>query len=228
MRAGTNVATNPPEEHAFVRAYQEAIASGADAIVSVHLSARMSQTCETARRAATRVSVPVHVADSGTTGMSLGYAALAAARVAGAGGSDRRVVDTLRRRLQGSAELIYVDTMEYLRRGGRVGAAQAFLGGALSIKPLLTLSEGQVTPLTRVFGAERALRKMLDLAIRKAGDKPVDVAVEHFGSPQRAESLLTALLPHLPAAAERTITDVSSTIGAHVGPGALGITISPA
>ena len=115
--------------------------------------------------------MPVHVVDSGTTGMSLGYAVLAAARVAGAGGGPRRVMDALARRLEGSAELIYVDTLEYLRKGGRIGAAAAFLGSALSLKPLLTMKGGQVAPLDRVLGTERALRRLVEQAVRKADGK---------------------------------------------------------
>lgn len=227
LRQRLDVSTSPPDPSALFWAYQEAAARGADEVVSVHISARQSETCAAARHAAAQSRVPVHVIDSRTTGMSLGYAVLAAARVAGAGGGPRRVLDALVRRIEGSCELIYVDTLEYLRRGGRIGAAAAMVGGALSLKPLLTMADGQVAPLSRVLGAERALRRMVDTAARRAGDRSVDIAVEHFGAPARAGAVLSRLRPRLPRVREITCTEVSSAIGVHVGPGAVGISISP-
>jgi DegV family protein with EDD domain len=159
--------------------------------------------------------------------MCLGYAVLAAARVAGAGGTIKRVVDTLRKRLSGSTELIYVDTLEFLRRGGRIGGAAAMFGGAFSVKPLLVMEQGQITPLSRAVGTDRALRKLVDTAVQRADGRPVDVAVEHFGAPKRADALLQALVPRLAKTNETTVTDVSSSIGVHVGPGALGVALSP-
>jgi DegV family protein with EDD domain len=221
------VATAPPDPAGFAWAYQDLANRGADEIVSVHISARQSKTVDVAKKAAAQSRVPVHVVDSSTTGMSLGYAVLAAARVAGAGGGARRVMDSLDRRLEDAHELIYVDTLEYLRKGGRIGAAAAMLGSALSVKPLLTMINGQVAPLERVLGAERALRRLVEAAVKKAGSRQVDVAIEHFGAHERADDVLSRLRPRLPAAREVTFTEVSSTIGVHVGPGAVGITISP-
>jgi DegV family protein with EDD domain len=221
------VATAPPDPAGFAWAYQDLANRGADEIVSVHISGHQSKTLDVARKAAEQSPVQVHVVDSNTTGMSLGYAVLAAARVAGAGGGARRVMDCLARRLESSAELIYVDTLEYLRRGGRIGAATAMLGSALSLKPLLTMVNGQVAPLERVLGAERALRRLVEAAVRKAAGRQVDVAIEHFGAHDRADTVLSRLRPRLPTAREVTFTEVSSTIGVHVGPGAVGISISP-
>jgi DegV family protein with EDD domain len=221
------VATAPPDPAGFAWAYQDLANRGADEIVSVHISGHQSKTLDVARKAADQAPVQVHVVDSNTTGMSLGYAVLAAARVAGAGGGARRVMDCLARRLESSAELIYVDTLEYLRRGGRIGAATAMLGSALSLKPLLTMVNGQVAPLERVLGAERALRRLVEAAVRKAAGRQVDVAIEHFGAYDRADTVLSRLRPRLPTAREVTFTEVSSTIGVHVGPGAVGISISP-
>jgi DegV family protein with EDD domain len=227
LEGNMDVATSAPDPAGFRWAYQDLAARGADEVVSVHVSSRQSDTYEIARQAAALSPVPVHVVDSGTTGMSLGYAVLAAARVAGAGGGPRRVMDALARRLEGSAELIYVDTLEYLRKGGRIGAATAMLGSALSLKPLLTMINGQVAPLERVLGSERALRRLVDAAVRKANGKAVDVAIEHFGAESQAGRVAARLKSRLPEAREIMFTEVSSTIGVHVGPGAVGITISP-
>jgi DegV family protein with EDD domain len=227
LEGNMDVATSAPDPAGFRWAYQDLAARGADEVVSVHVSSRQSDTYEIARRAAAQSPVPVHVIDSGTTGMSLGYAVLAAARVAGAGGGPRRVMDALAKRLEGSAELIYVDTLDYLRKGGRIGAATAVLGSALSLKPLLTMINGQVAPLERVLGSERALRRLVETAVRRANGKAVDVAIEHFGAESQAGKVAARLKARLPEVREIMFTEVSSTIGVHVGPGAVGITISP-
>lgn len=227
LEGDMHVSTSPPDPAGFDWAYEHQAARGADEIVSVHISSKQSETYEIARKAAARSAVPVHVVDSGTTGMSLGFAVLAAARVAGAGGGPRRVMDALARRLDGSAEMIYVDTLEYLRKGGRIGAAAAFIGSALSLKPLLTVKNGQVAPLDRVLGTERALRKLVERAVGKANGQQVDIAIEHFGAEERAEKLASRVKSRMPGAREITFTEVSSTIGVHLGPGAVGITVSP-
>ncbi len=228
LEKNLDVQTSAPDPGGFAWAYRDMAARGADEVISVHISSRQSETFEVARRAAEQARIPVHVVDSGTAGMSLGYAVLAAARVAGAGGGARRVMNMLAKRLEHSAELIYVDTLEYLRKGGRIGAASALLGSALSLKPLLTMVNGQVAPLERVLGADRALRRLVEAAVRKADGRQVDVAIEHFGAPARANKVLSRLRQHLPGAREVTFTEVSSAIGVHVGPGAVGISISPA
>jgi DegV family protein with EDD domain len=228
LEGDMDVSTSPPDPAGFQWAYEQQAARGAEEVVSVHISGRQSETCDVARKTAAYSPVPVHVVDSGTTGMSLGFAVLAAARVAGAGGGPRRVMEALARRLEGSAELIYVDTLEYLRKGGRIGAAAALIGSALSLKPLLTMKNGQVAPLDRAMGTERALRKLVERAINKADGRPVDIAIEHFGAEDRAERLADRVKSRLPGTREITFTEVSSTIGVHLGPGAVGITVSPA
>ncbi|TDV54072.1 DegV family protein with EDD domain [Actinophytocola oryzae] len=227
LEGDMDVSTSPPDPAGLAWAYEQQAARGAEEVVSVHISSKQSETYDLAKKIAARSPVPVHVVDSRTTGMSLGFAVLAAARVAGAGGGPRRVMDMLARRLEGAAELIYVDTLEYLRKGGRIGAAAALIGSALSLKPLLTMKNGQVTPLDRVLGTERAMRRLVDRAAKKANGQAVDVAIEHFGALDRAERLADRLKPKLPGVREITFTEVSSTIGVHLGPGAVGITVSP-
>jgi DegV family protein with EDD domain len=227
MRSKMDVATVPPDPGAFFWTYSDLAAQGVQAIVSLHLSARQSATFEAACRAAQQVRVPVHVIDTRTTGMSLGYAVIAAAKVAEAGGDVSRVLATAQHRYDHSTELIYVDTLEYLRRGGRIGAAAALVGSALAVKPLLTMDEGQIAPLDRAFGSDRAVRKMVDIAVERAGSAQVDVAVEHFDAEDRAQRLLRQLRKRMPGVRQFMITQVSSAIGAHVGPGALGVTVSP-
>ncbi|WP_326946855.1 DegV family protein [Amycolatopsis sp. NBC_01307] len=227
MRAGQMITTSPPDPGAFFWTYQEAAASGATAIVSVHLSGRMSDTVRAAREAAQQVRIPVHVLDSRTTGMSLGFAAIAAARAAAVGGDAARVIEAAERRCFTSTEFIYVDTLEYLRRGGRIGAAQATLGTAFSIKPLLTVKDGEVAPLARVPGTRRALAKMVELAVRKSGGFRVDIAVTRFGASDHELEIGRQIERRVSGMAESMVVEASAVIGAHLGPGALGITVSP-
>ncbi|MFI5609646.1 DegV family protein [Amycolatopsis sp. NPDC051903] len=225
MKAGQRVSTSPPDPGAFFWTYQDAAARGAAAIVSLHISGRLSETVQAAREAAQQVRIPVHIIDSGTASMSLGYAAISGARVAAAGGQLVRVLEAAERRVRSATELIYVDTLEYLRRTGRVGAAQSLVGTAFAIKPLLTVRNGEVSPLARVPGTKRAMNRLVDLAVKAAGDKRVDIAVTRFGSDET--EVVRRLKERIPGITEVVSGDASTVIGAHVGPGALSITVSP-
>jgi DegV family protein with EDD domain len=227
MKDGRSVTTAPPDPGAFFWAYQEAASAGATAIVSIHLSGRMSQTVDAAREAAAQVPVPVYVLDSATTGMSMGYAAISAARAAGAGADIRRAIDTAENRCRNAVELIYVDTLEYLRRSGRIGAAQAMLGTALSIKPLLMVQNGEVSPLAKVRGTKRAMAKMVDVAAKAAGNLTVDIAITRFGADDALVELAGRIADKIPNVRDSHLVEASAIIGAHVGPGALSITVSP-
>ncbi|GAB3564417.1 DegV family protein [Amycolatopsis endophytica] len=227
LSAGERVTTNPPDPGAFFWTYQDAVSAGASAIVSLHISQRMSATLQAAHEAAQQVQIPVYTVDSGTTGMSLGFAALSAARAAAAGAPAERVIDAAQRRFATSSELIYVDTLEYLRRGGRIGGATALLGTALSIKPLLTVRGGEVSPLSRAAGSRRAMAKLVDLAADRAGHLPTDLAISCFRPTNRELMLVQQLRERVPNVRELSIVEASTVIGAHVGPGALSITVSP-
>jgi DegV family protein with EDD domain len=227
LRAGNAVETSPPDPGAFFWAFQDAVSAGADAIVSLHISRKLSATADAARQAAQQIRVPVYVVDSATTSMSLGFAVLSAARAAAAGAGAQRVLDVAARRYTTSQEFMYVDTLEYLRRGGRIGAATAFLGSAFSIKPLLTVADGEVAPLARVPGTRRALTKLVDLAVAKAGEQQVDVAVAAATPSDRDMALVQELRGRVPKLNDIVLVHASAVITAHAGPGALSITIAP-
>jgi DegV family protein with EDD domain len=228
LRDHEQVATAAPDPGAFFWAYADAATQGASAIVSLHVSSRMSDTCTAAREAAAQSPIPVHVLDSGTLGMSLGFAVLAAARVAQSGGQLRQVLAIAGVRIARSTELLHVESLEYLRRGGRIGAAAHLIGSAFGIKPMLTVRHGEVTPLERTVGADRALRRMIDKAAGLAGSGAVDLAVEHIGADDRVPTVLDALRKRVGNVRQLLDVSVTSIITAHVGPGAMGITISPA
>ncbi len=126
--------------------------------------------------------------------------------------------------------LFYVDTLEYLRRGGRIGAAAALFGGALSVKPLLQIADGKVASLEKVRTAARALGRLEELAVQAAGEEQVDVCVAHLASPDRAaqlaENLTTRLADQLDGR-EVWCAELGAVLGAHVGPGMLAVCVSP-
>ena len=132
LREWRPISTSRPSPSAFVDAYQRLALGGADEIVSVHLSGAMSATVESAELAAKEVSLPVHVIDSRSVGMGLGFPVLAAAQAAADGATAAKVEEIVRRRSGTASVLFYVDTLEYLRRGGRIGKAAALVGSALS------------------------------------------------------------------------------------------------
>ncbi|HQD68420.1 MAG TPA: DegV family protein, partial [Ornithinibacter sp.] len=168
LRAFTPVTTSRPTPAAFIDAYEAAAAAGADSVVSVHLSEAMSSTIGSAHLAASESPIPVTVIDSRGLGMAMGFAVLAGARLAAGGASAGEVADAVRATCAGASVMFYVDTLEYLRRGGRIGKAGAMLGSALAIKPILGLRDGQIVPLERVRTSSRAIARLEELAVDAA------------------------------------------------------------
>ena len=230
LEAWTPVSTSRPSPAVMREVYQEAARAGASEIVSVHLSSDLSGTYESAQLAAKEAPVPVTTVDSRQLGMATGFAVISAAEVLAEGGSAEEAADTVRRRTAGTTSLFYVDTLEYLRRGGRIGAAAALLGSALSVKPLLRLEDGRIGMLEKVRTAGRALGRLEELAVEAAAGVPVDVAVAHLANPQRAGVLagkLTERLAENLEGREVVVGEVGAVIGAHVGPGMVAVMVSP-
>ena len=126
--------------------------------------------------------------------------------------------------------MFYVDTLEYLRRGGRIGAAAALLGSALAVKPLLEIVDGRIGTREKVRTAARALSRLEELAVAAAEDRQVDVAVAHLANPDRADALAEHLRRRLAVnLADRDVVvgEVGAVIGAHVGPGMVAVVVSP-
>ena len=221
------VSTSRPSPGRFADTYRDAVDAGAREVVSVHLSSAMSGTVEAARLAADDAPVPVTVVDSGTIGMGLGFAVLSAVATAQSGGTAEAVADAALRRARLTRSLLYVDTLEHLRRGGRIGAAATLLGSALMVKPLLDIQDGRITPLEKVRTSARALARLEELAVTEAGERPVDLGVQHLGVAARAESITARLRARLPHVADVHVGEVGPVIGAHVGPGMLGVVVAP-
>ena len=221
------VRTAEPPSPEFFWAYHDAIAAGYREVVSLHISGRLSATAASARDAAERCPFPVHVVDTLTAGMSLGFLAMAAADAAWRGATGAEVVYRVKEQQRRMSQMIYVDTLEYLRRGGRIGKAAALLGTAFSIKPLLGLADGEIVPLARVSGTNRALARLVDEAANRSSGAPVNVGVEYFGAPERAQLVADRLRRKLPKLRNVVITRSSAVLAAHVGPGGIGLAVSP-
>ncbi|MFI5610489.1 DegV family protein [Amycolatopsis sp. NPDC051903] len=221
------VTTSRPTPAEFATVFRAALDEGADSIVSVHLSKQLSGTWEAAVLAAQEVGPDlVRVVDSRTTAMGLGFAALHAAVAAAAGKSPADVeaaaVDAAHR----SSTLFVVETLEHLRRGGRIGPAAALLGTALAVKPVLHMSEGRILPLEKVRTINRAMARLVELAVQAAGEGPVELAVHHLASPERAVELANRLEEAVPGCEGGcVVSELGAVIGAHTGPGVLGVVV---
>jgi DegV family protein with EDD domain len=230
LRRFAGVSTSRPAPQAFLDAYEAAAANGADAVVSVHISSDMSGTVESAALAASQSPIPVEVVDSRSLGMAMGYAVLSAAEAAQQGQAAKAVAAIASSRSVAATVIFYVDTLEYLRRGGRIGAASALLGSALAIKPLLALSDGHIETIEKVRTAVRALSRLEELALKAvdAARVPgVDIAVHHLDSQARADDLAVRLRARVASGTSVILVELGAVVGAHVGPGTIAVCVSP-
>lgn len=224
------VSTSRPAPAELGQLYQQLADEGATAIVSVHLSAEMSGTVESAQLAARDAPVPVLTVDTRIVGPGLGLAALAAAEVAAAGGTAEEAAAAAMARAQAATTYFYVDTLEYLRRGGRIGPAAALFGSALAVKPLLGIEGGRVVARERVRTSARALARLEELAVEAAGAGPVEAWVAHLTSPERAAELAEHLVQRFGDRLRGEVRsgELPAALAAHVGPGMLAVCIAPA
>ena len=230
LEQGAPVSTSKPSPERLLAVYRAAAEAGATAIVSAHICADMSGTVDAARVAALRAPVPVDVIDSRTTAMALGYAVQSGAVCAATGGDGNAVADVVRRVCADARVFFYVDTLEYLRRGGRMSAGQALVGQALAVKPLLGIVNGQITAVEKVRTRAKALSRLTHLALDHAATVTgrVRVAVHHLGAPERATDLATEVGAALGSrlAEPPLVTSIGAAVGAHVGPGMVAIVVA--
>ena len=231
LRSSTEMpTTSQPSVGDFLAVY-EPIVAGGDDIVSVHLSGGISGTVRAAEQAREQLvengarPEQIVIVDSETTAGGLGLVVLAAAKAAGAGASAEetaRAANDLRRAMK---IWFAVDTMEFLKRGGRVGAAQAWLGSTLRIKPILSL-EREITPVERVRTAGRAQERLVEYLRSRKDDGAEGWAVQHIQDPERAQELVSSgreIFGSEPA----FVSEIGPVIGTHAGPGLLGVAGAP-
>jgi len=220
------VSTSQPSIGDFVSVYEPLLAEGRE-IVSIHLSAGISGTCESAQQARQRLideeggGERIHVFDSRSSAGGQGLVALAAARAAAAGADGAETLATADRCRSALQIWFAIDTLEYLRRGGRIGAAQAWLGSALQIKPILTLGE-EITPVERVRTRRRAFERMVEYARQRHADGADAWVVQHVQDPETAQRLVE-LGREIFDTDPVFVSEVGPVIGAHIGPGMIGV-----
>ena len=216
--------TSQPSIGDFLAVYEPLVAEGRD-VLSIHLSGGISGTVDAARQAAEQLGERGHagrveVIDSATACGGLGLLVLGAARTARAGADLRGVVDAVRRVREELKIWFAVDTLEYLQRGGRIGKAQAMVGAALKIKPILSL-ESEIVPVERVRTAGRAFDRLVDYMHARRDDGADGWVVQHIQAPEQAQRLVEAGR-ELFGSEPLWVSEIGPVIGAHVGPGLLG------
>jgi DegV family protein with EDD domain len=221
----TTSAASPGELQA---AYTRALAaSEGDGVVAIHISRHLSATWTAAVAAAEEIGPEVRVIDSTAAGLGTGFAAIAAAREARFGGDLEQVyqaaVDVAKR----VHCFIAVDKLDALRRGGRISTTTALLGTALVTKPLLHLVDGKLALKEKVRTSSKALRKLTDAAVAAAGGPGAAVAVQHYGAPERAETVIEELRQRIPDMSELIVADLVPTLAVHVGSGAVAVVVVP-
>jgi DegV family protein with EDD domain len=220
--------TSNPTADDFRAAYEELLES-ADAIVSVHSSGQISRTVEAATAAAERVGAGdrIHVIDSQSAGGGLGVIALAAARKAAAGESAERVVAAAEEARAECKMWFAIDTLEFLRRGRRIGAASAWVGSTLRVKPILTIEDGQMTPVERVRTGTHAFERLVDYARQRHASGADAWFVQHVCRAEQADELVERAREVF-GTAPVFCSEIGAVVGAHTGPGLLGIGALPA
>jgi DegV family protein with EDD domain len=214
--------TSAPSVGDFLEVY-EPLLKETDEIVSIHISAKLSATCDNACQAAQMLAdrgARIEVVDSEVVSLGLTFVTLAAARAAREGAGIEEIRAVAERTTQRIRIYVMLDTLEYLRRGGRIGRARAFLGGVLRVKPLLSLRDGEVHPEERVRTKAHAMERLFQMATSYPNVR--EVAIGYSTSPQDAydfQQRLAAVMPHV----NIWVTRVGPVIGIHAGPGVLGL-----
>jgi DegV family protein with EDD domain len=221
--AATLPTTSQPSIGDFLAVYEPLVAAGRD-VVSMHISGGISGTVEAARQAAAELGSSggrIEVIDSKLACGALGMVVLAASAAARAGGDVDAVAARAREAIDATRLWFAVDTLEYLQRGGRIGTAQAWLGGALKIKPILTF-DGEISPVERVRTSGRAFERMVDYLRSRHDDGADGWVVQHIQAPDVAERLVAAGREIFGREA-LFVSEIGPVIGAHVGPGLVGV-----
>ncbi|MGC5166673.1 DegV family protein [Luteimicrobium sp. DT211] len=225
LGSGARVTTSQPPRAAFEAAYERAAAEGASAVVSVHLSGELSGTVHQAAAAAATAGLPVRVVDSRSAAMVLGFAVREAARAATDGAPGEVVARRAVQVANAGRAVFLVDSLDQLRRGGRLSAPAAAIGTVFGVRPLLTLRDGRIELVQRVRTRTAAVERMLEVAVASV-ERRTDpaLAVHYVGAHEPAFELAREL-------EERTghgvlVSPVSAVLGAHTGPGTLAVVVT--
>jgi len=215
--------TSQPTPRDFLACYEEL--GGYERIFSLHVSARVSGTFESAERAAAELGDGrVRAIDTETASASIAMLALAIQRRLERGTSDEEIDALVERYLRERGLLFTVDTLEFLQRGGRIGKAAAFAGTLLQVKPILSIQEGEVVPVKRVRGERKAFGELAAALETETEDEPAyRLGVAHAAAPERAAELEALVRERRPHAELELVVALGAVIGAHAGPGTLAL-----
>ena len=208
----------------FKDVYDE-LGRDADGIVSIHISSKISGTYNSAHQGslASSATCPVNVIDSGQASMALGLVVLAAAEAARSGADQEEVVSRARSAASRAQCMCLLETLKYLQKGGRIGKAQALMGSALKIKPMIIVRDGEVHPLGKARTFPKALSSLKDAA---RGFAPVEsLAVSYSTTPDVAREVANDLKDLLPEGAEPYIARLGPALGVYAGPGAISVSL---
>jgi len=215
--------TSQPSAGAFRSTYEDLLAAGATEILSIHVSEKLSGTAESARQGARGlVGVRIEVLDSQTVSAALGLAVLLAARCAASGHSLETASEAVRDQLGRTRLLFMVDTLEYLRRGGRIGRARELMGSLLKIKPILEVRDGEVAPVGRARTRRRGIEELLSLA---ADLRPIEQAMVFDATTPEDREYVAERVRGYAVGSPVLAGTLGPAIGVHAGPGTLGMAI---
>jgi DegV family protein with EDD domain len=219
--------TSQPVGPWFDEAWADAADDGFDAIVSLHVSDALSGTVDRARTLAATAAIPVHVVDSRQVSGGLALQVLAAVRVAEDGGTPAQVVAAADAARRTTTSVIAVDTLEYLRRGGRLSGTQAMVGTALRMRPVLGVQGGRIELIDRARTWSKAVERLVDRVAEQATAEPQHAVIAHAMAPARAQELLEAVSARVEVAQSLQVV-IGPVVGTHTGPGAVGVALAPA
>jgi DegV family protein with EDD domain len=195
-------------------------------VLGVFISSKLSGTMQSAiqgREALSKGQDKVHLVDSQSTAMAMGFQALAAARAVENGASVAEAMAVAEKARDHTGVFFAVDTLEFLHRGGRIGGAQRFIGTALNMKPVLALKDGRVEAVERIRTKSKAVERIFELVAEQTkGKSPIHLACLHANAPEEARALLDRATKEL-GAVESVFTEVSPVVGNHAGPGTVGL-----
>ena len=221
--AATPPTTSQPTPGDFLAVYEE-LAGRYERILSLQLSSTLSGTYASAVTAAEQLGDAVRVFDTRTVSAAIAVLALAVQRRLERGTTEREIDALVDRFRRDHGLLFTVDTLEFLARGGRIGRAAAFAGTLLSVKPVLELDDGEVVPVKRVRGSQKALEELVARLTAESVDRPaLRVALAHAAAPERLAALERLVQEARPQATIEVTTTVGAVLGVHAGPGAVGL-----
>lgn len=222
--------TSQPTPYQFEEVYKEVAKDEETQIISIHLSAKLSGTLQSANIAKDLLKdqIDVTVIDSKRASYAIGIIVVEIATMAKNGATKDECLTRLHELLATTRLYFMVDTLEYLQKNGRIGKASAVLGSLLKIKPILSLNEdGEVYPFDKVRGQKKAFAKIYEFFEKDFGSEPIHVGISHANGLDVAQEIIIEMKDRFNVSSE-VITDIGPVIGAHVGPGAIAISVSKA